>query len=198
MPNWGSAGKSAAKGAAKGAAIGSFVPGIGTGIGAGIGGIVGGIRGLFGGRKKSPTGPSDYEGLMSGYQDFAKTGGFSPEGISAIRARSVSPFRAIYANAQRGIDRQRALQGGYSPNYTAAMTRMARESSQGLSDANTNVEAEIADMINKNRLAGLQGGSSLWGTRQNSPSDYQRRLSSIGGTMNLIGKGAGALGQIFG
>lgn len=106
----------------------------------------------------------DYSNLMSGYNEFAKTGGFSPSDISAIRARSVSPTRAVYANANREVDRSRALQGGYSPGFGVLKARMARDMSTGLSDAATGAEAAIAQMKQQGRLAGMTGATSLYGT----------------------------------
>lgn len=89
---------------------------------------------------------------ISNLGDLSTTGGYTPAQISDIRARAVSPIRASYANALADIGRQRALQGGYSPNYTAARTKMARDESQALSDANTNVNATLAQNIAQNRI----------------------------------------------
>src|SRR5215471_5118170 len=75
----------------------------------------------------------DYGDLMGGYKNFAATGGYSPSDLSAIRARSVSPIRAIYANANREVDRGKSL-SGYSPNFNASKAKMAREQSYALSD----------------------------------------------------------------
>jgi len=194
MPSIGGTLGGAASGAMKGAGIGSIIPGVGTGIGAGIGGIVGGIKGLFS-KKKAPAiaptptqgDPLDPNNIAAQYQQFSNTGGYSPEDVSNIRSRALSPTRAVYANAQQNVNRQRSLQGGYSPGFGTLQARMAREQSQGLSDASTNTEAGLAQMIQEGKLKGLAGQSSLYGTRQNSPSDYQRKLSSIGGTASLIG-----------
>lgn len=106
----------------------------------------------------------DYGNTMNQFGQFAKTGGFSPEDLASIRSRALSPTRAVYSNAQAGLDRQRSLQGGYSPNYTAATAKMAREMSQGLSDAGTNAEASIAEMTQRGKLAGLQGMGQTLGT----------------------------------
>lgn len=95
----------------------------------------------------------------AGYAEFAQTGGFSPEAISNIRSRALSPVRAVYSNAMQGVQRQRALQGGYSPNATATMAKMAREQSSQASDAATNAEAGLSEMVQKGRLAGLAGMS---------------------------------------
>jgi hypothetical protein len=94
---------------------------------------------------------------MSGYRQFAQTGGFSPEDLANIRARSMSPVRAVYANALQNVNRQRALQGGYSPNYGALTARLAREQSMSQADAAINREANLAEMVQRGRLAGLGG-----------------------------------------
>mgnify|MGYP001604076029 FL=1 len=104
--------------------------------------------------------PKEYNEVMSGYRDFSKTGGFSPMDISNMRSRAVSPVRAVYANAQQNVNRQRALQGGYSPGFGALQARMAREQSSGTSDAAINAEAGLAGQIQQGRLAGLSGMAS--------------------------------------
>jgi len=101
---------------------------------------------------------------ISGYTDFANTGGYSGQDIQELRARGISPIRSAYSNAMQGIDRQRSLQGGYSPNYTAAAAQMQRELPQQLSDATTNVNAGLADAIRQGKLAGLGGLTGIGGT----------------------------------
>lgn len=96
-----------------------------------------------------------------GYQNFADTGGFSGQDLQNIRARSIAPMRAVYANANADVDRQRALQGGYAPNVIAARAKMARELSYNLGDMATNVEANIADQVRQGKLAGLSGLNSI-------------------------------------
>lgn len=97
---------------------------------------------------------------MQGYGDFAKTGGFTDQGIQDIRERSISPIRSTYANAMSNINRQRSLQGGYAPNYIAATEKMTRTMPSQLADASTNVNAGLAQMIQSGRLAGLGGLAS--------------------------------------
>lgn len=91
------------------------------------------------------------------FKQFADTGGFSDADLASIRARGVAPIRGIYANANRNLARQRSLQGGYSPGFGAASSRMAREMSEQLSAASTNVEADIADRVQSGRQFGLEG-----------------------------------------
>lgn len=124
----------------------------------------------FGGAAQKQT--SDYDRIMANYQslfnapsstpisgsisnlsDLATTGGYSPSAISDLRARAVSPVRSIYATAQQNLERQKALQGGYSPGYTAATAKMARDEAGQISGALTNVNAGIAQNVAQNRLA---------------------------------------------
>jgi hypothetical protein len=100
-------------------------------------------------------------GAYGGYKNFAETGGYSPEDVQNIRARAVSPIRGIYANANREVDRSKALQAGYAPNYAASKAKMAREQSYALSDVTTNAEAAIADQIRQGKLAGLGGMTNI-------------------------------------
>lgn len=106
---------------------------------------------------------TDYGDLMGGFKGFANTGGFTPMGLSNIRNRALAPSRGIMQNAQRNISRNRALQGGYSPGYQSAMSRIQRDTGQQISDAATGTEANIAQMVQQGKLAGLQGGSNLYG-----------------------------------
>lgn len=106
----------------------------------------------------------NYVDLFKGFQDFQKTGGYTPEGLGAIRSRAIAPSRALYQNAMRNINRQTALQGGYNPGKTAALSRLQRDTGQAMSDASTNAEALIADMVQKGKLAGLSGATQLYGT----------------------------------
>lgn len=95
------------------------------------------------------------------YKELAETGGYSDEDISNLRSRGVSPIRAIYDSAQRNLSRNRALQGGYSPSYTAATTKMARELSEQLGQANTNIEASLAEGRARGRLSAMSSLAPL-------------------------------------
>lgn len=123
-------------------------------------------------------GGQNYE-AMPGYQNFSQTGGFSPQDIQDLRARAISPTRAVYANAQSNIDRQRSLQGGYSPNYTAATANLSRGLSNSISDANVNANASIAQAVQQGKLAGLGGMTNI------NQMQGQNKLASLGGMSNI-------------
>lgn len=84
---------------------------------------------------------------LGGLGELSRTGGYTEEGIRDLRARGISPIRAVYQNAMQNITRQRALQGGYSPNYTASMAKLARDLSESISTGAQNVNAGIAENV---------------------------------------------------
>lgn len=96
-----------------------------------------------------------------GYREFAATGGYSPTDIQELRARGVSPIRSVYANTMMELDRQKSNQGGYSPGYTAAVSRAQRELPGQMADATSNVNAGLASEIRQGKLAGLAGISGI-------------------------------------
>jgi len=122
-------------------------------------------------------------GLKSGYQNFADTGGYSKDDLANIRERSISPLRSVYANANREVDRSRALSGGYSPGFGVLKARMAREQGQAISDANTNVNADIAQMFNQGKKFGLSGGSSLYSASPGLVNTYGNQMLTASGQL---------------
>ena len=138
---------------------------------------------------------------QAGYSEFAKTGGFSPTDLGNIRARALSPVRAVYANAQRNVNRQRSLQGGYSPGFGALTARMSREQGQETSDAATNAEAGISEMVQKGKLAGLaglqgSGGGGGGGGEATDPADAVPAVEKKKGFWGKLGSGLAKVGKV--
>ncbi len=73
------------------------------------------------------------------------------------------------------------MQGGYSPGYGVLKARMAREMSSGMSDAATNAEAQIAELVNSGKRFGMQGQSSMFSATPGLASHYGQQQDS---TMN--------------
>jgi hypothetical protein len=94
----------------------------------------------------------DVTSSLSTLSNLANTGGYSQSDINDLRARGISPIRSVYSSAQQNIDRQKALQGGYSPNYTAATAKLTRDEAQQISDAEQNVNAGIAQNVASNEI----------------------------------------------
>lgn len=122
-------------------------------------------------------GLQDYGNIKSGFQNFANTGGFSPQDLASIRARAISPTRGLYANMQADLSRQRNLQGGYAPGFATAQARLARQGGQQISDANVNANAAIAQMVQQGKLAGMQGLLSAYGATPGREALSSRNVS---------------------
>lgn len=123
----------------------------------------------------------DYGNIFNRYQQFANTGGLSPEELSFIRARSMSPIRSAYSNAESELGRQRSLQGGYSPGMGTALSRMAREQGQLGSDQAINTEAMIAELTRQGKLAGMGGMASMYGATPGLANMFgNQALSAMG------------------
>lgn len=145
----------------------------------GMGSLVGQYEGL-GNSDITPTpltytrGP-EMESAVGNLKELSTTGGYTPEGIAAIRSRGLSPIRSVYANAERNLNRNKSLQGGYSPNYGAVLAKMAREQSAATAAATTNVEAGIAQNVAQNRLNAAPLYSGLAERETGAMSDIASR-----------------------
>lgn len=100
-------------------------------------------------------------GALGKFRQLSETGGYSDADINALRARGVSPIRSVYANAQRNIDRSRALRGGMGSNYNAVNAKMARELADTVGEQTNRVNAGIAEQVAAGKLSGTQGYGNL-------------------------------------
>lgn len=141
-------------------------------------------------RNAVATSNQNYGNIMSGYKNMADTGGYSPQDIQELRARGTSPVRAAYGNTMMQLDRARALGGnGGSPNYIAAVSKAQRQLPQQMADAETGVNAQLADSVRQGKLAGLSGMNTAYGTTPGlSTSAGNQMLGSYGMAGNLAGQ----------
>lgn len=126
----------------------------------------------------------DVTSSLAGLSDLATTGGYTPQGIADIRARGISPIRSIYANAQQNAERQRALSGGYSPNFNAVQAQMARDESSQIGDITTNVNAGIAQNVASNRIAAAPAYASASATANAAQQEADARNAAIVNQIN--------------
>lgn len=94
----------------------------------------------------------DFGEAVNALKELTRTGGYSDADISSLRARGASPIRAAYQNAERNLNRTRAIQGGYAPGFASALTRMAREQGDLASEAMQKVNADIAEKVASGRI----------------------------------------------
>ena len=95
---------------------------------------------------------SDVSNSLSNLSGLSQTGGYDSQGIADLRERGISPIRSIYANAQQNLNRNKSIQGGYSPNYAAASAKMTRDEAGQIGKTVTDVNAGIAQNVASNRL----------------------------------------------
>lgn len=90
-------------------------------------------------------------GMLSQVADqltnMSNTGGYSESDINSFRARGLAPIRSIYASGLENLRRNRALQGGYSPNYGAMQAKLAREQSNIIGERTSALNADIAERV---------------------------------------------------
>lgn len=118
---------------------------------------------------------ADLKDATSNLASLSKFGGYSDQNVQDMRARSVSPIRAIYANALREVDRNKRLQGGFSPNYNATRAKMAREMSAQIGDASQNVEGDLAAKQAAGRLQVAPTYANLTGSSNAQENEINQR-----------------------
>ncbi len=127
---------------------------------------------------------SDVTSSIANLKDLSATGGYSPENIQDIRERSISPIRSIYSSAQQNVERQKALGGGYSPNYNAVTASMARDEANKIGDLTTAVNADIAQKVAGNRIASASPYASASATANAAKTASDARNADIVNQIN--------------
>lgn len=97
----------------------------------------------------------------STYEDFAKTGGFSPTDETTFLNRATRGVAGTYQALQDQAARQRAAAGGLGTG--GETVALARHAGQDVATANTDAEAALKQQENQNKLSGAGGLSNLYG-----------------------------------
>lgn len=151
--------------------------------------LMGNYRKFLGSAPSTST--TNFEALP-GYRNFAENGGYSGQDIQDLRQRAIDPLRGVYSRAQSELNRNRALQGGYSPNFAAAQSQMARQLGHQVADTNVGVNASLADAVRQGKLAGLAGETDI--NKAQSAEGLANRgqqLSGMSGATSLFGASPG-------
>lgn len=184
--------------------------------------VMGDVSGL---RTIGQTGGVDAEGQarMRGagvFDEFAKTGGISPEQAAMMRARSTSTIPSFYKQMQDDSNRMASIQGGYGPGRAAMQARSARdqatagataarEAELGISQqqregrewGGTNIansEAALQSLLSSNRLSGLKGAGDLESGMVNAIAQNRMGASSSGAGNEIGMQGLVQKGKMFG
>ena len=120
---------------------------------------------------------------LSKMKELTETGGYSGDDIANLRERAISPIRSVYAGANRDMARNRSIQGGMGVNYNAARSKNAREMSETMSGAMTNVNAGIAQNVAQNKLSMAPQYASATGSESALRNQYGRaNVDSVNAT----------------
>lgn len=136
-------------------------------------------------------------GALSGYSNFAQTGGYTPQALQSIRDQAVAANQAAYKTAQSNLNQNREIQQ-FSPNYAAATTNLARNMGYTNSNAMNQANSNIAQMVNQGQLAGLSGMTGVGAlNNQAQGMNLQAMLGALGGNTSLYGATPG-MGSTYG
>lgn len=124
--------------------------------------------------------------------ELSQTGGYTPQGISDLRSRGISPIRSVYANAMQNVNRQKSLQGGYAPNAIASLAHLTRGLSNDVSQGTQNVNANIAQNVAGNRM-GIAGTYGNFASGETGMMNEAARFNAGSANNNL-----GALVSLYG
>lgn len=94
---------------------------------------------------------------MGGYDEFAKTGGYSEEDKGNIRAKALSPISAFDTARRDDMSTRRSVQGGYTPGFDASSRALSRDTARNISDTSLNAEVGIKDKVNAGKQWGISG-----------------------------------------
>lgn len=122
--------------------------------------------------KAAYTKSADTTSALANLKDLTETGGLSGADQQNLRARGISPIRSMYATAQRDLDRNRRLSGGYSPNFGAVTSKMTRDMSSQIADQMDNVNARIAEMVQSGKLSAAPNYASAAQSEANLKSQF--------------------------
>lgn len=94
-----------------------------------------------------------------GYDEFAKTGGYTPEAIANIKAQAISPIGSYATGTRDELARRAAVQGGYAPGFDAASRQLRRDTARNIADTSLNANVGIQEKVNEGRKWGIGGVS---------------------------------------
>jgi len=151
------------------------------------------------------------------FDEYAKTGGYTPGQIQDTRARVTSQIPAAYASAKSEADRMGRVTGQYNP---AVAAQMARTAGYDTSKAALDAELGISDQVRQGRqwgagqvassegalqqlrtgnmLAGMEGAGGMRGDMLNSIAGNRIGASTGLSQADIGGQGLIQQGKMFG
>lgn len=166
--------------------------------------VQGDIAGLRGIGETGGISAADQQRARGGgiYEEFGKTGGYTPQQIEDIRRRSTNPIASMYENLRQENERQRRIGGGSSAMGAAGAARLARDQAKGIGETALATETDIGAQQRAGRQWGAQGMTSSEMALQQLMS--QNKLAGLTGAIggergmagDIAGTRLGAAGQL--
>lgn len=97
------------------------------------------------------------------FDEFAKTGGLSEADRGNIRAQGTAAIPGFFDSLSAELGRQNEASGGTNPGYNSQTAMLARDKSRQSSDAALAAELGITNQVNQGREWGAQGVSDSEG-----------------------------------
>ena len=116
---------------------------------------------------------------MGGFDEFAKTGGYTAPQLANIKAQAISPIGSYATGTRDELARRRAVQGGYAPGFDAANRQLQRDTSRAIADTSLAANIQLQDRINQGRQWGISGLSGAEGALAGLQTG--NRLAALGG-----------------
>jgi len=123
------------------------------------------------------------------YEDFARTGGYSPAQETAFMRSATAPSQAIYARTKDEMGRRMALQGGYAPGFDESSAKLTRQAGQQASELGASARSAMDERVMAGRRFGVEGLSRV---RQAIGSERLAKAQEARGLETSIAAGRGA------
>jgi hypothetical protein len=109
---------------------------------------------------KNPISPEDMARARGGgnYEEFAATGGYSPEDIQRITSANDAITPSFFGSLAGMLGRQRTLSGG-NPGFTSQNIALSRQAGRAAQEAHLQGQMALSDAVRKGRQWGTQGMS---------------------------------------
>lgn len=136
----------------------------------------------------------------AGYSNFATTGGVTPGEQALTKKAAQSNVSSIFGALKANLERQKAIQGGYSPGFGANERALGREAGITSSNAVNQADLGLLEMIRQGKLAGLGGLTNIGGLYQGQVPQLLGIGSNLAqakpGWMDMLKQGLGLAGDI--
>lgn len=137
-----------------------------------------------------------------GFEQFATTGGVTPAERTAAQQVGAGGVRSLFSSLADRLNRQRMIQGGYSPGYGANIAALGRAGGAALGETAAGTELSLDEMVRQGRLQGLGGISNLaqfWGGQTPQlTGQYAQLAEAKPSWMQQLGQFTGAIAPLMG